>query len=210
MSQVIFEFGDRVRHRDRPEWGIGSVVKVEKVTANGRVSQRLSIRFPNIGLKSLSTEHANLEQVAEEAPEYTGNGEPGVVAAWDRARESGWLAPVAERKIEEAMVSLPMEARDPFSSLRQRLAYTLDLYRFERNGGLLIDWAIAQSGLDDPMTRFNRQELELLFDRWQRELDGHLQRLAAEARTDQAMVREVAGKAPPRGQAALRRISAGR
>ena len=47
MPKEIFEFGDRVRLQRRPEWGIGSVVKVEAAMLNGTRSQSVSVRFAN-------------------------------------------------------------------------------------------------------------------------------------------------------------------
>ena len=44
MSQRKFEFGDRVRHARRPEWGIGSIVKTQDTVFGGNPGQRLSVR----------------------------------------------------------------------------------------------------------------------------------------------------------------------
>ena len=49
---------------------------------------------------------------------------------------------------------------DPFSSATERLKATLDNFRFNAQARPLIDWAIAQTGLDDPLTLYTRQELE--------------------------------------------------
>jgi hypothetical protein len=207
MVQQRFEFGDRVRHLKCPEWGIGSVVRVEGSHAGGKPSQRLTIRFPNAGLKTINSDLADLERVIEDS-----NGHPGEaempVAAWGRLNESEWLGSVARRRMEEAMIRLPLPARDPFRTLQHRLTFTLDLYRFERGGGSLLDWAVAQSGLDDPLTRFNRHELELLFDRWASERDNHLSRLLGEARTDPELVRRTVSAALPAAKDAVRRLSA--
>ncbi len=132
------------------------------------------------------------------------------MAAYDKMSESGWLAPMAHRKVEEVMIGLPEEAKDPFTSLKRRLKFTLDLYRFDSSGRGLIDWAVAQSGLDDPLGRFSRQELEQLFDRWAVERDSHLRRLLDEARSEQAMVRELVSQAPSSAQQSVRRLTARR
>ena len=63
MADDCFGFGDRVRNRKRPEWGVGSVVKAENASVNGHAGQRLSVRFPSVGVKTLSTGHADLERV---------------------------------------------------------------------------------------------------------------------------------------------------
>lgn len=210
MSEQTFEFGDRVRHRARPEWGIGSVVKVEEARVDGTRTRRLSIRFPNAGLKTLSAAHADIERLdAEVETDAASNGQRPLDAL-DRMKESGWLGNVAERKIEEVMTALPEAARDPFRTLRDRLAFSLALYRFDRSGRGLIDWAVAQSGLEDPLSRFNRHELEQHFDRWAFERDNHLRRLVEEARRDGGFPDDLLSAAPKAARDAVRKISAQR
>ncbi|MHC5001764.1 MAG: DUF3553 domain-containing protein [Planctomycetota bacterium] len=208
-SQEKFQFGDRVRHRQRPEWGIGSVMKAEESTVNGQVTQRLSVRFPNAGVKTLAAGHADLERLTDDDTDPLANGHRSI-EAWDRMRESGWPDKMAERKIEEVMTSLPEEARDPFRSLRDRLLFSLQLYRFDRSGRGLVDWAVAQSGLEDPLSRFTRHELEQHFDRWAFERDNHLRRLLEEARREGGVPDDVLKASPPAGRDAVRRITAQR
>jgi hypothetical protein len=206
MTDQRFEFGDRVRHTKRPEWGIGSVVKTESVTLNGQPAQRVSVRFPGQGLKALNTRFAELERV-EEASQPLNGENVSAVRDWDRLAQSDWLAPIARRKIEEAMISLPADVRDPFNSLRRRLSLTLDLYRFDRTGRGLIDWAVAQTGMQDPLTRFSRHELERFFDRWAFERDMQLGRLLQEADSESINVDELLAKAPPSARSAVRRFT---
>ena len=203
MSNHQFQPGERVRHAQRPEWGIGTVVQAEALAANANPGgeQRVVIRFPSIGLKTISTAHASLKRLGEDA-------DP--VAVWDKIGEAGWLGTVARRKIDEAMISLPLESRDPFIALSKRLSFTLDLYRFGRSERSLIDWAVAQSGLEDPLTRFSRQELEQLFDRWATERDSHLARLLQGAPLDPRLVSDALEGAPPQARGAVRRLIAAR
>jgi hypothetical protein len=212
MSEDRYAFGDRVRHAKRPEWGIGSVVKAEHGAVNGQNGQngqRLSVRFPGVGVKTFVTGHAELQRVTEDVGEVHADGTSDhPVRLWDRIADAEWLAPVAQRKIEEAMISLPSEARDPFRTAEQRLTYTLSLYRFDRTGRGLVDWAIAQTGLDDPLSRFNRHELEQYFDRWAFERDAHLGRVLQEFDGDPARLDALLAKAPPAARKAVRRHSA--
>jgi hypothetical protein len=206
-EKTELEFGDRVRHRKRPEWGVGSVIRVEAMPNNGQPGRRVQVRFPNGGLRTLSAAHADLERVVElEASPDTDDDTS--VADWDKVGQTDWLAPVAQKKIEEMMITLPMEARDPFNGLRERLQFTLDLYRFDNSGKGLIDWAVAQSGLDDPLTRFSRQELEQHFDRWSFERDTHLRRLLQE--TDRGTVAKLMERAPVTARDAVQRVTNGR
>ncbi|MHC4447347.1 MAG: DUF3553 domain-containing protein [Planctomycetota bacterium] len=210
MSSRKFEYGDRVRHTRRPEWGIGSIVKTEEVTLNGRRTQRVSVRFPNAGLKTISTAHAELQLVnSNNGPESDG-ADTHPLGGWDKMKESDWLGEVAQRKVEEAMTSLSPEVRDPFKSLPQRLEACLDLFRFERTGRSVIDWAIAQSGLADPLTRFTRHELEVLFDQWAAQRDEHLSRLLQEVKAEPGVVAKLVESAPAGARDAVRRLTAAR
>ncbi len=213
MSKATYEFGDRVRHLRRPEWGVGSIVKVEPTKLNGRSTQSLSVRFPSVGIKVLNTAEAELELVSGEHTNALADAEAHPIVQWGKRDETDWLAPMAQRKIQEAMISLPPVVRDPFNSLRRRLALTLDLYRFERSSRALMDWAVAQTGLDDPLTHFSRHELEELFERWAAERDVHLGRLVRESRRDATLSRELddlLAAAAPGAQRAVRRITAAR
>lgn len=209
-----FAFGDKVRHLRRPEWGMGSITKVEQVTVEGVVAQRLTIRFENGGLKTISTAHAELEAVNGHAPDLAEAAaarhghEVQPLDIWKNSAESTWLEPVARRKIEEQMTALPLDARDPFNSLARRMRLTVDLYRFDRTGARLIDWGVAQTGLKDPLTRFSRHDLERLFDLWALERDAHLARLMGEARMQPAVLQQAMAEAPPAARATMKRLNA--
>jgi hypothetical protein len=208
MSSERFEFGDRLRHTERPEWGVGSVLRAEDISLNGRVAQRLSVRFSGVGVKKLVTGEAPLKRVAEDTAAADVDDHDTPLAEWDKVSSSDWLAPLARRKIEETMISLPAEARDPFASVARRLSFVLNLYRFDRSGRGLIDWAVAQSGLDDPLTRFNRHELEQYFDRWAIERDAQLGRLLQETSFDSKLIEHLLTQAPPDAEKAVRRLMA--
>jgi len=206
MSTRKFEFGDRVRHTKRPEWGIGSIVKTEHLSVNGQDAQRVAVRFPNAGLKTISTAHAELEVMTDAIA-----GPPDVdkhpLAGWDKMSESDWLGEVAQRKVHEAMVSLSEAVRDPFNSLQHRLGACLDLFRFERTGASLLDWAVGQSGLDDPLSRFTRHELEVFFDQWAGNRTEHLQLLLGQARGDRQLVEKLVAAANPAARESVRRLT---
>lgn len=207
MSTRKFEFGDRVRHTKRPEWGIGSIVKTEHLSVNGQDAQRVAVRFPNAGLKTISTAHAELEIVSADAAVGTPDADDHPLAGWDKMSESDWLGEVAQRKVHEAMVSLSEAVRDPFNSLQHRLGACLDLFRFERTGGSLLDWAVAQSGLDDPLSRFTRHELEAFFDQWAGNRTEHLQLLLGQARGDRQLVEKLVAAANPAARESVRRLT---
>ncbi|RMH29165.1 MAG: DUF3553 domain-containing protein [Planctomycetota bacterium] len=186
-----FLSGQRVVHADRPEWGVGVVLSAMRAGA----VDRLRIRFERAGLKTLASPPAAIRAAAD--PDAADDSAPA-----DR------LAGLDAAEAARVMASLPEPTRDPFTRIPDRLAATLALYRFTGRGGSLIDWASAQSGLADPLSRYTRHELETLFERFAAAREDHLKSLAAEARrSPPAHLESVLRDAPPAGrQAWLRAI----
>ena len=120
VSKAKYEFGDRVRHLRRPEWGVGTVAKVEPTILDGRSTQSLSVRFPSVGIKMLNTAQAELELVSGEHTKALADAEAHPIVQWGKLNDTDWLAPMARRKIQEAMISLPPVVRDPFEHIRAR------------------------------------------------------------------------------------------
>ena len=70
-----------------------------------------------------------------------------------------------------------------------------------------MDWAVAQSGLNDPLSRFTRHELEELFDQWAAQREEMLQKLVGEARSEPDLLRKLVAAAPPAARESLRRLT---
>ena len=85
-------------------------------------------------------------------------------------------------RILAALKSLPDAATDPLSSLASRLRASLGLYRYSTEPRSLLDWAVAQTQLGDPLSHLNRHELEQAFGLFALHRDRHLKTLAAAAR----------------------------
>lgn len=214
MPATSFKFGDRVVHVSRPEWGAGVVIAAMSVTEGGQSFQRLTVRFEREGLKTLSTEHADLRPADEEPP-------PAAVASRAPAQDShgpsaapaeaGWLTRLEAGDVAEAMAQLPESTRDPFVTPATRIKATLSLYRFSTQGAALLDWAAMQTGLKDPLSRFNRHELEQYFRRFANDRDQHLRRLVHESkRQPSADVERLVAEAPSAAKDALRKPYLGR
>jgi hypothetical protein len=199
LTPVMFTQGMQVKHRQRPEWGSGSVTRVESLTRAGTRDQRLWIKFSNAGLKTLLASGADLEVV-----EGTGAAEH-TFAAREIASEGGWLGQIAQRKPEQAMSELPPGATDPFVLPERRLRNLLSLYRFDGNTKL-IDWAVAQSGLDDPLSRFTRIELEAFYKNWAIERDQALSRLVIDCRRRREPIDAILADAPRAALSVLQRF----
>lgn len=214
MPTSDWKVGDRVRHTAKPEWGGGQVIAAEGFLHEGNRAQRLTIRFDRAGIKTLSTVFASLapahESPVDEALALMEAKPP--VGADPLAEAAARVAAIdAESDLVERLSVLPESATDPFAELPRRVAATLQLYRFTGVGGSLLDWAAAQTGLKDPLARFNRHQLEQHFQRFQQNLDAHLKKLMRElSRMNPAEASLLAAKAPPAAQRVLQRLDVGR
>jgi len=208
MPVSVLKPGDKVRHPKRPEWGVGEVTRIEMVTRDGQSDQRAWIRFPSVGLKTLLVSVAAPEPVSPESSIElaTRLHAHTTLVDLEARHEGGWLGEIAKNRPEQAMTALPPRATDPFLSAAKRMEHTLSLYRFTAGGAGLIEWAVAQSGLDDPLSRFTRHELEVFYQRWRFELDAQVGRLLQELRRDRQPVEPLLARAPAAAASAVKRI----
>jgi hypothetical protein len=101
---------------------------------------------------------------------------------------------------------------DPFQSLARRLEATVESFKFSTEARSLIDWAVAQTGLSDPLSKYTRHELELGFARFARDRELHLRDLVKQLRSQGklAVADEVARTAKTAtGRAALQKAIRG-
>ena len=97
--------------------------------------------------------------------------------------EGGWLSALEQERQGRRngdhfeLWELPEAMTDPFSGLGQRLDATLDSFQYSTEARSLIEWAVIQTGLNDPLTKYTRQELEQAFPRYARDRDAHLKEL---------------------------------
>ena len=200
MTETI-AFGDRVKHELHPEWGSGAVIKVENTVVGGKPAPRVTVRFANAGLKVFA---GNALPLTPMQGEHTVPGDrylerPAIAEVEDLERSG--LNQAVEKKLLEIMLSIPMACRDKFNTAEYRLKRTLDLYKYDMSGRGLMEWAILQTGMDDPLTRFNRGQLEEYFKRWARDRDSHLSNILSEMRDDPKTAKRLMQEAP---DAALR------
>lgn len=198
MAEVVrYNVGDKVRHRTRPEWGEGTIASAQAATHDGRSTQRLVINFANHGRVTLNSAMAPI------APADTVNSPAG------KPSGGGWLRELEGKDINaDALSDLPEEVSDPFATLSRRIRLTGDLYRFKREPRSVMEWAVAQSGLTDPLTRFSRNDLEQQFIAFEQARDAHLRSLlvAAKKAGDTAAMNEAAQHQLPEARAATERL----
>lgn len=169
-SGSLFKQADVVYHPTRPEWGKGVVRQVDFVTHQGRRAQRLTIDFAHKGRVVINTAVITL---STKGCEY--DMKPTTTTETD-GLTVGWLSNLERQSNGAAheLWQLPEAMTDPFVSPTRRLHATLDSYRFSTEPRSLIEWAVAQTGLDDPLTKYTRHELEQAFTRFKRDRDLHL------------------------------------
>ena len=74
------------------------------------------------------------------------------------------------------------------------------------SGRGLMEWAMAQTGMDDPLTRFNRTELEAFFKQYSHDLNQHLSKLLSEMREEKTIIQRLVSEAPQRAQRAVAKM----
>lgn len=173
-EQLRFQNGDLVYHPRRPEWGQGVVRDASPIQHEGVHAQRLAVDFSNKGRVVINTavaplttrgSHSNMSMSHTMTKSHAGQG---------------WLSELEQATgngAKHELWSLPDGMTDPFASLTKRLEATLESYRFDTSARSLIDWAVVQTRLDDPLSKYTRHELEQAFPRFARDRDQHLGQL---------------------------------
>lgn len=185
VQATKFNRGDVVIHTKRPEWGEGVIGQAINITHEGGHAQRLIVDFVNYGRVTLNSAVAPL--VVKEAaavnsglPARQASNLSPAPAATPRST-GGWLDNLSEPKNKlQELWRMPDSFTDPFLPLTKRLTNTLDSYRWgtdPHHALNILEWAIAQTGLNDPLTRYTRQELEQAFPRFVRDREEHLRQL---------------------------------
>ena len=168
-----FSPGDVVVHPRRPEWGDGVVVQAMGILHKGQSAQRLTVRFTHRNRVTINTAVAPL--MAKET--YNAMRSNNQSTSGTSTATGGWLSSLEQDSADHELWRLPEAMTDPFSSLGRRLNATLDSYRFSTEARSLTAWAVAQTGLDDPLSKYTRQKLEQAFPRFARDRDNQLQDL---------------------------------
>jgi Protein of unknown function (DUF3553) len=154
-------------HPRRPEWGQGVVKTAQAIVHEGNTAQRLSVEFANRGRVVINT------AVAPLAPK----GQKKIMSS-SMTSSGGWLDQL-ERSNNNSneLWELPEALTDVFTSDLQRLSATIDSYKYTTEPRPLIDWAVMQTGMNDPLTKYTRHDLEQAFARFARNRDQHLKEL---------------------------------
>ncbi|MEX2213735.1 MAG: DUF3553 domain-containing protein [Phycisphaeraceae bacterium] len=195
-----FSPGDVVVHATRPEWGSGVVDEAVKIVHEGKAAQRLIVKFIHHGRVTLNTAVApllskdaaqpmsnmsnksNMSNTSNRRDPFSSRSAAASSAASQGERDKDWLDRFEKKESE--LHKLPDALNDPFTSLSARLEAALDTFRFSTEARSLIEWAVAQTGLGDPMTKYTRHELEVGFERYARDRDVALKELVRQFKHD--------------------------
>lgn len=180
-----FKVGDKVAHPNKPEWGRGVVKQAQPATHEGIQAQRLRVDFANKPNTTINTAIAPLvsggamENQPGNPTRPKGFGQDMSMSAnTDKLTDkmgAGWLDQLEGKAGGKAELwDLPEACNDPFSSDEEQLDATLDTFKYSTDPGPLFQWAVVQTGLDDPLTKHTRVELEQAFPRYARDRDNRL------------------------------------
>jgi hypothetical protein len=158
VDQPLFQPGDHVKHPLRPEWGDGEVRQASLAKYNGKDGQRLVIVFKNQGKVTINT--AVIQLVArDKATDNTMNA----------ANSTDWLSQLEAKQGNKKndLTGLPESITDPFTDIVVRLERTLKDYSYTaENPRSLLEWAMRQTDMSDPLTQYTRHDLEQAFSRY--------------------------------------------
>ena len=164
MSELTIDdglVGRRVAVPDRPEWGLGTVVRVQSTVADGHPAHRVSIQFTT-GHRVLLVPPARLIEPQPE-PE----------------RAVGWLDTLAGRTVDDRLANLPASVTEFLGTPAQRIVVLAALYEHTEEPASLIHWARRQAHVADPLSHWSRDELLVAFRTFCTERDSTLRVAAA-------------------------------
>jgi hypothetical protein len=153
--------GEQVVNPLRPEWGVGTVLRVQSTTVSGSPQHRVSVQF--------ATGH----RVLVAPPARLATPEP------EAQRKAGWLDEIAGQTLDDRLVELPAELREFLGTPAQRIVAMAPLYAHDETPESLIKWARRQANVADPLTHWTRDELLIAFRAFCMERDSALRVAAA-------------------------------
>ena len=173
---------------------MGEVLKVQTVEHGGASVHRVTVHFP-IGTRVLLAPPARL-----------------VAPTAEPQRARGWIESLGKSTLDDRLRQVRPEMLDVLGTPRARIVALMPLYAFTEDPKSLARWACDQTGVTDPLSHWNRDELIVAFQDFCVERDSHFRNLVAVFRQaqDADAVRELLAEAPSplreRMAAALARI----
>lgn len=180
--------GQRVCNPARPEWGAGTVLRVQSTRVNEQVVHRVSVQFES-GHRTLVIPPGRLSAVEDEPQ-----------------RAAGWLDRAGRHTLDERLVSLPEAVREFLGTSAQRLIVVARLYELRGDPAELLRWARSQTGVKDPLAHWTRDELHQAFAEFRRRRDDLLRKTLTALRSagGNDAVEEALGEVSAEAAAAIR------
>jgi hypothetical protein len=148
--------GRRVCNPLRPEWGDGTVLRVQAMSVDGRPAHRVSVQFAT-GHRALLIPPGRLAEP-----------QPGL------QREAGWLDRAAKQTVDDRLAALPESVREFLGTSAQRIVVLSRLYELDDDPAALLRWARSQTGAADPLSLWTRDEIRASFQEFCRRRDALL------------------------------------
>jgi hypothetical protein len=153
--------GRKVCNPARPEWGVGTVLRVQSTKIGGQPRHRVSVQF-GAGHRMLQVPPARL---VEPQPEVE--------------RRQGWLDTISGNTTDDRLARLPESVTGSLDTPAERIAALAPLYDYGEDPASLSRWARKQSGAADPLSLWSRDELLVAFRNFCDERDAVLRVAAA-------------------------------
>ncbi len=157
--------GRRVCNPARPEWGSGTVLRVQSTTVNGSPVHRVSVQFAT-GHRTVMVPPGRLAE-PQAGPQ----------------RDAGWLDTIAGQTPDDRLAALPEAVSDFLGTSAQRLVVLARLYELSNDGPALLQWARSQSGAADPLSLWTRDQIRFAFAEYCRRRDALLRQTVASLRS---------------------------
>ena len=172
--------GWRVCNPIRPEWGVGTVLRVQSTLVDGQPVHRVSVQFAT-GHRTIVVPPGRLAEPQAEPQ-----------------RAAGWLDQLGRQTLDDRLTTLPESVRQFLGTATQRLIVLARLYTLDEDGAALLKWARSQTGVADPLAHWTRDEIRAAFDEFCRRRNALLRELAATLRQTQgpAAVRAALAEVP--------------
>jgi hypothetical protein len=159
--------GREVRSAARPEWGVGKVLRVQRVRGGDAPVFRVSVQFA-VGHRMLLAPPARLLHPEPEAQ-----------------RDPGWLESLGGTTLDDLLRDLPESITQQLAAPADRIAALAPLYAHTDDPTSLLKWARSQTGTADPLEHWTRDELQIAFEQFCRARDDRLRAICAPLRRAQ-------------------------
>jgi hypothetical protein len=182
--------GRRVCNPGRPEWGVGTILRVQTTLVGGQTVQRVSVQFAT-GHRTILIPPGRLAEPQDEPQ-----------------REAGWLDKLGGRTLDERLASLPESIREFLGTSAQRVVVLARLYELADDGPALLKWARSQAGVADPLSHWTRDEIRAAFDEFCRRRNAMLRQAVTALRSSggQAGVEEALAEVPDSARESMRAV----